>query len=518
MSGGILDLSVLDEHQKGVVNAVKPHSSLEDRAETEAPPKPDAQQPIPLVSARTPEPEFPLLALGRELGAAAEAIADIVQCPRAIAGQSVLAAVAVAAQGFHNVVIDDRRSPLSLNMLTVAGSGDRKSAADNIATQPIYEEQKALLEQYKEDFKDYKASKTAYDAELSKIKADKKTDFYGKKDAISRLGDEPTPPTYPRFLCAEPTLEGLQKSYIDGQPSQGLFSDEGGQFFGGHAMNPDTAMRSISGLSKFWDGNSPIERTRAGAGENMMLYSRRLSIHLMAQPIIADKVLSDPLLNEQGFLARFLIARTDSIAGTRLYNHKSSKTNQAIQNYHSRITRLFRQGFNVDEDGGLIFSDMTLSSEAHSLWVAAYNATEQQLGRGGNLEPIKPAASKMAENIARIAGVLAFYDEASQISKTHMLGAIELGNYYLKNYQRIVNQAGEDVELQRANDLLAWIKNQGGEVSMSRVLRCSPRPIGARAAKRGRHLMSILEEYKHVRVTGINQRNQPDTWEVVSNV
>jgi hypothetical protein len=45
-----------------------------------------------------------------------------------------------------------------------------------------------------------------------------------------------------------------------------------------------------------------------------MLYGRRLAMHLMVQPIIAQKVLSDPLLHGQGFLNRCLACWPTSIA------------------------------------------------------------------------------------------------------------------------------------------------------------------------------------------------------------
>jgi hypothetical protein len=71
---------------------------------------------------------------------------------------------------------------------------------------------------------------------------------------FNRLPTRTTTATEGHFITEEPTLEGLQRSFRYGLASQGLFSDEGSQFFGGHAMNPDNALKTMSGLSKFWDG------------------------------------------------------------------------------------------------------------------------------------------------------------------------------------------------------------------------------------------------------------------------
>ena len=80
---------------------------------------------------------FPAAALGPVLGSAVEAIADAVQVPLALAAGSVLSAAALAAQPHADVILPyGQRVPTSLFVVTVAGSGDRKSAADAVASGP----------------------------------------------------------------------------------------------------------------------------------------------------------------------------------------------------------------------------------------------------------------------------------------------------------------------------------------------------------------------------------------------
>ena len=68
----------------------------------------------------------------------------------------------------------------------------------------------------------------------------------------------------------------------------GLFSDEEGQFLGGSTMSKDNMIKAITHLSTLWDG-SPIDRSRAMTGESLRAYDRRLSMHLMLQPRLADR-------------------------------------------------------------------------------------------------------------------------------------------------------------------------------------------------------------------------------------
>src|SRR4051794_24552993 len=132
---------------------------------------------------------------------------------------------------------------------------------------------------------------------------------------VDALGIAPTPPLTPLLTCPEPTFEGLCKLYIDGMPMIGIFSDEGGQFVGGHGLSIDNRLRTITGLSSLWDG-SPIKRVRVTDGVSL-LPGRRLAVHLMMQPDVASVLLSDPVLQDQGFLSRFLVASPVGIAGTR---------------------------------------------------------------------------------------------------------------------------------------------------------------------------------------------------------
>src|SRR6266404_7926823 len=108
-----------------------------------------AERPLPLLRA-LPAPEaFPIEALGDVLGPAAEAIQDIVQSPWAMCGQSVLAAATLAVQGFADVELPTGHiKPISNFFLTVARTGERKSATDTFALKPIVKHEETLIETY----------------------------------------------------------------------------------------------------------------------------------------------------------------------------------------------------------------------------------------------------------------------------------------------------------------------------------------------------------------------------------
>lgn len=120
-------------------------------------------EPLPLRRALPPAEPFPLAALGQVLEHAARAIMDRVQCPDAIAAQSVLGAASLAAQAHADVIIPatGHARPLSLFLVTVAASGERKSAADGEALEPLRRREEALRDQYARASPSYENAKAA---------------------------------------------------------------------------------------------------------------------------------------------------------------------------------------------------------------------------------------------------------------------------------------------------------------------------------------------------------------------
>src|SRR5689334_2281172 len=112
------------------------------------------EPPRPLMRELPPATPYPVEALGSVLGPAAEAIYDRVRAPLAIGAQSVLAAANLAVQGHADVVLPIGRGqakPVSCYFVTVAASGERKSACDADAIAPIRRREQALRERYEID-------------------------------------------------------------------------------------------------------------------------------------------------------------------------------------------------------------------------------------------------------------------------------------------------------------------------------------------------------------------------------
>lgn len=324
---------------------------------------------------------------------------------------------------------------------------------------------------------------------------------------LDALGSEPNQPLSPKITASEPTIEGLVKLYLTGQPSLGLFSDEGGGFLGGHAMNSDNRMKTVAGLSKLWDGEPP-DRVRAGDGA-ATLYGRRLAMHLMVQPVAARPLLADPVASGQGFLARFLIAEPVSAIGTRLGKTAPDVAEVARVATSTRLNEILEHPKPVDEDNPQELRPRTLylSGAAKNLLFEYYRATEIAQAAGGDFEQVKSFASKSPEQACRIAAVLTLWQDLSthEVSAATMADAIDLAQFYLGEAKRLAEAATITVKIEQADKLRLWILKSWPEVARS--MQCDPLtivprdivlfgPNSLRETATVKSLLSVLADHK----------------------
>jgi putative DNA primase/helicase len=432
-----------------------------------------ALEAIPDEAATTPE-AFPFHALGQIMGNAARAIAGDVQAPDSLAGGSVLAAVSLAVQSLANVMLPHgQRSPLSVFVITGAGSGDRKSAVDAVAGKEVEEVRK-------QQAREFSRQSAQYDADL----ADK-----GRGDP------EPLKPTPKSLTTSNATIEGICR-LLKHQSSVGIFSAEGGEMLGGHSLRDDKRSSGLAFYLKGWGGES-LDSLRGGDGLTVLL-GRRMAMHVLVQPVLLGALLGDPLAQGQGLLARCLIAQPDTLAGRRPYRDVNPHENPAVMAYNAAIKALLETAPALREEGDgyeLKPKDLHLDVDAKGLWVAFFNEIERQQGNGRELDGARPFASKAAEHAARIAGIITLVENpnATQIEGLAMDAAIELTGFYLTEHLRLTGAGRQERTDGRLRVLLAWLQSAGTLVPKKDVLQKSPRPLGRTAAT----LNPLLDDLAH---------------------
>lgn len=453
-----------------------------------------AEGPTPLLRETPPAAPFPVDALG-PLRPAALAVQDRTQAPAAICAQAVLGVTALAAQGLADVETLHGRAPASLYLLTVAQSGERKSACDRLAMRPVREFEAERGEDYRDAAAAHRNRLDIWVERRKAILRAAKDDPDGARADLAALGSEPEPPLAPSIVSAEPTLEGIAKNMPILRAALGIFADEGGAFIGGHGMTAENRLRTISGLSSLWDG-SPVTRWRAGDGV-ASFRGRRLSMHLMAQPIAAAGLLADPVANGQGFLARFLMAEPASAIGTRLRVGHAPESDVALDVFADRIGTMLRRPLPL-RDGSRNELDppmITLAPDARELLQMFAIESERAQAPGGPLEAVRPFGSKAAEHAARLAAVMALYaDPAVQtISGEAMADAVTLATFYLGEAARLADAATISAETAEAERLRRWLLDSWGETFISAQDAAQRGPF--RETDRARKALAILERH-----------------------
>lgn len=448
-----------------------------------------AEGPQPLMREIPPGEPYPVHALGPLL-AAVEAVQDISQAPAAIAAQSALSIAALAVQGFADVeILGGGTAPCSLFCLTIAESGERKSTCDRLLMAGIRDHEAREAVTYREAFREYEVAAEIWQGKRKRLMADAAGADPGKalkaQAELQTLGPAPVEPLKPNITFQEPTIEGLFKFYQAGRPSVGLFTDEGGSFIGGHGMNTDNRLKTIAGYSSLWNGDK-LTRMRAGDGTSDYP-GRRLSMHVMVQPIIAHPFLADPLAAGQGFLARFLITDPPSAIGTRLRRGHDAGSRLNLDAFTARLAQILATPMPTgDTERELRPVTLPLSARARDMLWRFYEETELAQAQGGALEQIRSYGSKAAEQAARIAGVLTLWTDldAPEVAPEAMGWGIELARFYLGEARRLAEAGAISEETNRAEMLRRWLLDSWPhrDVVPSEILQHGPNPLRERRA------------------------------------
>lgn len=419
--------------------------------------------PLPVAAA------YPVHALGDVLGGAAQTLHEVIKAPLALCCQSVLAAASFAAQAHFDVKLPwGQVKPLSLFFLTVGESGERKSAVDDVVLGAAKAYEKKAMAQYQQDVERYEQELAAW---TKAAEAARNAATQGKKGsataeevcaAVTAVGEKPVAPVAPLRFVSDPTAEGLYKLLVMAQPSVALFSDEGGLLIGGHALNSDNFLKTITRWSKMWDG-APFDRVRAGDGVGV-LYGRRMALHQLAQGEVMVKLLSDRMANGQGLLARCLVAWPESTIGTRhaaVFEWAGDRPE--LKRLFAVLSGLLEAKPSTSDRNPQELQpiELALTPLAAEMALAANNQFEGLMAKGNELSEMRDRASKASEIACRIAGVLAVIEgglNTCEINEQHLARGLELIQWYLAEALRIRGAAAVPQGVQDAEALLSWLQ------------------------------------------------------------
>jgi len=422
---------------------------------------PDLQNLI----AKTAAAEYPLDALPPLILNAVTEVCNFVKAPTPLVAMSALAALSVSIQAHTDVRRDSKlEGPCGLYFCGIADSGERKTSCDSYFTTAIRdyekrqrEEAKPLIQAYETDLDVWKAKRGGVQEKIKTLAKDGKPTSQLENQLHDLDSDKPKPPRVPRLTYSDATPEALASNLVNGWPSGGVFSNEGGIVLGGHAMNKDVAMRNMARLNQLWDGKIAATDRVTSEGYGDTTARLTMSIQVQEPTLRAFFDNTKGLARGTGFLARFLVAWPESMMGTRMFTSPPDGW-PAMTGFNSRLTAILDRQAPVDDNGVLTPAMLDLSTDAKQAWVAFHDQIEGLLGNGGELYDLRDVGSKAADNVVRLAALFhVFEGSIGPIDVDCVESAAQVITWHLLEAKRFLGELVMPPELANPMRLETWM-------------------------------------------------------------
>jgi hypothetical protein len=468
-------------------------------------------EPIPLEADHQAPVPYPIDALPPILRDAVLSYQAFGQQPVELVACSALAAASLVCQGLADVDRDGNLTgPCSLSFVTVAVSGERKTAVDTRMRREIVawqaerrREQAPQIKVAERRLAIWEARRDGITAKIKRLSGSTKTeDDLDRQNLESKLlleDERPVVPPQIKLFHEDTTPERLAVNLAEGHPSASLWSDEAGLIVGSHAMSEGVALRFLALLNRLWDGN-PFDRdreTRASAH----FRGRRFTVSLMLQPgvLVALTGAGDGIARGVGTLARFLLAWPVSTIGSRSYRTGDLDA-PALRAYDARLRSLLDRSLPLDDEGNLVPPALRLSDEAFKTWRDLHDQVERELGPRGKFADLPDFGAKIAEQAARLACVMHVFEHGphSEIGPGSMLAGTQIALWHLHEGRRALAGAGRLADLLDAKILLEWLQPRTEPATVGDVLRIGPYRL--RDKKRRDAAIVILTDHNLARI------------------
>ena len=408
---------------------------------------------------------FPINALPPVIAKAIQRTASVNNVPLSVSAYSYLGAMAYLAQKYINAPSDrsQKGQPCSLALLTIFPSGDGKDVCKDAAYLEIMKDHDKKVVEY--NFK-----RKAWQSEPKEIKA------------IT------PPPLSPQAIFTRTTTQALIKIMAASHLDSFIWTTgEGAFLFNGYSLTSETVGDALATVNDLVD-KGQLNSNLRGDDNAEFIINKRFTLDIAVQNVVAKNSLSNELLREQGFLARFLFTAPDGMP----YREKQKGDNdlklendpdlipyfrlcRRILDDSIPITRPINSG-NLDAFGIEQKQVIVKSPEADQLHIDYENMILRECQTECKYYYIAPYAKRTRQYSLRIAGVLAFFKGELTVTAETMQGAIDICLFSLNEWLRYYSTPRKsDAEI-----LWLWLAKQYKEDkskikrTRSSLMQCGP--------------------------------------------
>lgn len=410
---------------------------------------------------------FPVDALPERLRQALIEAAANVQAPIPMLASAMLAAASSATQGLANVKRPNGLvSPISLLFITIAESGERKTACDEVFTRAIREFETRELEAEDGSEASFQAELFVWKQKGSILKAsitkalndsiiDSPSDVSDLANLQAKLAchfeEEPARTRLLQMLIQDSTPEGIMNRVQIHCPLLFLNCDEGGKVLNSYLAHSLTLLNSMRDGSAQYHDRKTTDR--------QIVPFVRLSSHIQAQPKTIQRFFEKQgdLSRDNGFLARNWITYPHSTQGFRFIG-AGPLSWPDVNRFNQRISELLTETKHFRSSNTDNLPEIEFNPEAACAWTSFFNCIEGHQQPNQIYSGIRDAASKTAENVARLAAILhKFEGHNGSIALDTIQRAISIGAWYLESFRLIFDPPAIPQQVLDAQALEGWM-------------------------------------------------------------
>ena len=386
------------------------------------------------------------------------------QVPIPIVISAMMTTLAVAMQEILSVKMPNSViKPISLAIATIAESGDRKTSVHQEFMKPIYTmDQQAEIDFGKElEFFDaesnlYKIKERVLRDDLIKaIRNDADNQLVISSKLQTHLNQKPHRPVLKSRCHSNTTIAALLKNMAECPRSKIFISSEAG----GNVNN--WKKEDIANLIQLIDGETiKVDRVTSGS---FRISGKKLTCSLSLQPRIYEEIISQKgaILMDSGLLPRMLISSSCSLQGYR--SQIGSFHSSYMGAFHERIEELLQYSNDLIQN----HTEITMQFDEHAAraWLQYAQYLEQSIAVDGYYRDVKYWATRMPDNVAKLAALIEFYQYGKRnksvqyITLPSLQMAFAMGQFWLDEAKKLFGDgSAPQKQLALANQLLEYLR------------------------------------------------------------
>ncbi len=363
------------------------------------------------------------------------AVADFTQTPPEAVALLMLAILAACLQKKFIVspYNDDYIEPLSIWILIILFSGERKTAIVKALCDPISEWENKKADEMRIDLEKAKTQREIAEGRIEKLTKDAisaKEDSERNKieDDIQNIRDNiPAEKLAPQIYTSNVTPEALEDLLVEHNEAMSVISDEA-----------DALMEILTGL--YSDGRANLDvflKGHAGSSHRVnrqkrkaLLKSPAVTMGLTAQPDVLERISADgrkKRLRGVGLLARFDYGIPKPMIGTRKPRERKSIDPVVKARYYQAVTAL------LDYPCPETPARLTISKDGREPYVAFQEWLEPKMAPFAEFGDMSDWASKATGGVVRIAGLIHIADQVAATLSTKSTKSLEKNSQGLGN-------------------------------------------------------------------------------------